>query len=57
MGLEGDCPDASKTFGDVWRHFWFFRLGGATDNCWGEDRETSKHPTMHKTIPHNKELL
>ena len=32
------------------------KVEGATGTSWAEARDTSKHHTMYRTVPHSKEL-
>lgn len=49
--------------GDIWQrpvHFWWSQLGWGRGATTGiqlvEASDAAKHPTMDKTVPHNKEL-
>lgn len=47
------------TFGNNWRHFWLSQLGewGCYWHSWIEDRDTAKHPTIHRTAATIKTYL
>ena len=65
-GLELSGPQFStrgvsvpqRTLFSVWRPFWFVTTCGGIATCiWQvKVRGTAKHPTMHRTSSHNKEL-
>lgn len=44
-------------FGKVWRHFWLSQsLGGATGTSPVEAKNAAKHPAMHRTALHTKNV-
>ena len=55
--LPPPCPQGM--FGNAYRYFWLSEQRQrkfAPKILWGEARKAAKHPTVHKTVPCNKEL-
>ena len=50
--LNGDSFAPWKIFGNLWRHFCHKWGWGLLESS----RDTAKHPTPHRTSPHNKKL-
>lgn len=50
-------PSPRGTLGNSWKHFWLSGLGGRASHLLVEVRNAAKHPTVHGTTSHRKELL